>query len=76
MKWVLDIATIAFLVPVPALAGKGPCTADKLKFCRESTADVGAIRFCLLEHKDELSGACEARLQGDLGAADAMRSDN
>lgn len=55
---------------------KGPCTADKLKFCRESTADVGAICFCLLEHKDELSGACEARLQGDLGAADETRSDN
>jgi hypothetical protein len=76
MKWVLAFVMIAFLTPAPALAGKGPCTDDKLKFCRESTADVGAIRFCLLEHKDELSGACEARLQGDLGTADATRSDD
>jgi hypothetical protein len=76
MKWVLALAMIAFLVPAPALAGKGPCTDDKLKFCRESTADVGAIRFCLLEHKDELSGACEARLKEDFGAADATHSDN
>jgi hypothetical protein len=75
MKWVLAFATIAFLVSASALAGKGPCTDDKLKFCRESTADPGAIRLCLLEHKDELSGACEARLQGDLGTVDATRSD-
>jgi hypothetical protein len=70
MKWVLAFATITFLVPETALAGKGPCTDDKLKFCRESTADVGAVRFCLLEHKDELSGACEARLQEEPSAVD------
>jgi hypothetical protein len=75
MKYVLAFA-IALWVPAAALATKGPCTDDRLKFCRESTADVGAIRFCLLEHKDELSGACEARLQGDLGGADATRSDD
>ena len=46
------------------------------KFCRESTADVDAIRFCLLEHKDELSGACEARLQDELGAVGETHSDN
>ena len=39
-------------------------------------ADVSAIRFCLLEHKDELSGACEARLQEELGAVGETRSDN
>jgi hypothetical protein len=76
MKWVLALTTIAFLLPATALAGKGPCAADKLKFCRESTADVGAIRFCLLEHKDKLSGACEARLQEDLGAVGETHSDN
>jgi hypothetical protein len=76
MKWVLALTTIAFLLPATALAGKGPCAAAKLKFCRESTADVGAIRFCLLEHKDELSGACEARLQEDLGAVGETHSDN
>src|SRR6185436_9384032 len=41
MKLVLAFATIAFLFPATALAGKAPCTDDKLKFCRESTADVG-----------------------------------
>ena len=76
MKWVLAFTAFALLVPAAALGGNGPCTGDKLKFCRESTADVGAIRFCLLEHKDELSGACEARLQEELGAVGDMRSDN
>jgi hypothetical protein len=76
MKWVLAFTTIIFLVPATTLAGNGPCTADKLKFCRASTADVDAIRFCLLEHKDELSGACEARLQEELGAVGETHSDN
>jgi hypothetical protein len=75
MKYVLAFA-MALLVPAAAVATKGPCSDDRLKFCRSATADPGAIRFCLLEHKDELSGACEARLQGDLGASDAARSDN
>jgi len=72
----LALTIIAFLLPAAALAGKGPCTADKLKFCRDSTADVGAIRFCLLEHKGELSGACEARLQEEPGAVVGTRGDN
>ena len=76
MKWVLAFTTFALLVPAAALGGNGPCTADKLKLCRDSKADVSAIRFCLLEHKDELSGACEARLQEELGAVGEMRSDN
>jgi len=63
MKCVLAFITIAFLVPTAALATKGPCTDDKLKFCRDGTADATAIRFCLLQHKDELSEACGARLQ-------------
>lgn len=75
MKWVLAFTTFALLVPAAALGGNGPCTADKLKFCRESTADVDAIRFCLLEHKGELSGACEARLQ-QLGTVGETHSDN
>ena len=76
MKWVLAFTTFALLVPAAALGGNGPCAGDKLKFCRESTADVDAIRFCLLEHKDELSGACEARLQDELGAVGETHSDN
>ena len=76
MKMVLALTTIALPVSCNSLAGKGPCAADKLKFCRELTADVDAIRFCLLEHKDELSGACEARLQDELGAVGETHSDN
>lgn len=76
MRMVLALTTIAFMLPATARAGKGPCASDKLKFCRESTADVDAIRFCLLEHKDDLSGACEARLQEELGAVGETHSDN
>jgi hypothetical protein len=76
MKMVLALTTIAFMLPATALAGKGPCASDKAKFCRESTADVDVVRFCLLEHKDELSGACEARLQEELGAVGETHSDN
>ena len=35
MKWVLAFTTFALLVPAAALGGNGPCTADKLKLCRE-----------------------------------------
>ena len=30
---VLALTTNAFMVPATALAGKGPCASDKLKFC-------------------------------------------
>ena len=74
MKWVLAFTTFALLVPAAALGGNGPCTADKLNLCRDSKADLGAIRFCLLEHKDGC--ACEARLQEELGAVGETHSDN
>ena len=76
MKWVLVLMTISFLAPTTALATKGPCTDDRLRFCRETTADPDAIRFCLLHHKDELSGACEARLQEEPSTADQRGSSN
>ena len=75
MKWVLVLMTISFLVPTTALASKGPCTDDRLRLC-SVTADPGAIRVCLLQHKNELSGACEARLQEEPGIADQRRSSN
>jgi hypothetical protein len=76
MKWLLVFMTISFLAPTTALATKGPCTDDRLKFCKETTADPGAIRFCLLQHKDELSGACEARLQEEPNKVDRTESGN
>lgn len=57
------IGSINFLIMtalfVPTAAIAGPCTADKLKFCKDVQAtDVGA---CLAQHKDELSEACKAK---------------
>jgi len=75
MKWVLVLMT-SFLAPTTALATKGPCTDDRLRFCSETTAHPDAIRFCLLKHKNELSGACEARLQEEPSTADQRRSSN
>ena len=69
MKWVLVFMTILFLAPTTALATKGPCTDDRLRFCTFTTADPSLIRFCLLQHKDELSEACEARLQEEPSIA-------
>ncbi len=74
MKWVLVLMTISFLAPTTALATKAPCTDDRLRLCKETTADPDAIRFCLLEHKDELSGACAARLQEEPSTADQRQS--
>ena len=73
MKWVLAFTTFALLVPAAALGGNGPCTADKLKLCCDSEADVGAIHFCLLEHEDELSSACEAARRARRSGLDAKR---
>ena len=42
MKWVLVLMTMSFHgVPTTALASKGPCTDDRLRFC-SVTADPGA----------------------------------
>ena len=67
MKWTLAFMTIGFLVPTAAFASKAPCTDDRLKFCSGTNADIGDIRLCLLQHKDALSTACEARLQEEPG---------
>jgi len=73
MKWTLAFMTIAFLVPTAAFASKGPCTDDRLKFCSGTNADTGDIRLCLLQHKDALSPACEARLQEEPSAVSPDR---
>ena len=54
---------------------QGPCTDDRLRFC-SVTADPDAIRVCLLQHKNELSGACEARLQEEPSTADQRGGSN
>jgi hypothetical protein len=70
MKWVFVFMAISFLAPTAAFATKSPCTDDRLRFCSETTVDPDAIRFCLLQHKDELCGSCEARLQEEPSTSD------
>jgi hypothetical protein len=57
---------MSLMVPTASMAGKGPCTDDKLKFCTGPNGSTEGIRNCLLQHKDELSDVCEARL-GEAG---------
>jgi hypothetical protein len=67
MKHIAVLIMIALFVPTAAIAG--PCTADKLKFCKDAT-DAGA---CLAQHKDELSEACKARQAEAKGQAPAEK---
>ena len=53
---------VGLLVSTPTSATVSPCTSDRLKFCKDVKADPEAVRACLLQHKDELSDACKARL--------------
>ena len=67
MKYVVSWIILAGLIfPTAAFATISPCTADRLKFCKDSKASVENIRACLVEHKDELSEPCKARLADQL----------
>ena len=50
------------LVSTAAFATLSPCTGDRLKFCKDVKAAPEDVLACLLQHKDELSEACKARL--------------
>ena len=67
MRYLLALTIIALLAPGIALATKGPCTEDRLKFCKDTKANIDDIRSCLLQHADELSGPCAARLAKPTG---------
>jgi hypothetical protein len=62
MRYLLPVAVFALLIPTAAAATVGPCTDDRLKFCKGVKAAAEDVRACLLQHKEELSGACKARL--------------
>jgi hypothetical protein len=62
VRYLLTLTMITLLAPSAAVATKGPCTDDRLKFCKDTKASLDDIRSCLLQHKDELSGPCAARL--------------
>jgi hypothetical protein len=67
MRYLLSLTIIALLSPTVAVATKGPCTEDRLRFCKDTKANLDDLRSCLLEHKDELSGPCAARLAKPAG---------
>jgi hypothetical protein len=58
----LALLIVVALVSTAASATISPCTNDRLKFCKDVKASPEDIRGCLLQHKDELSEACKARL--------------
>ena len=62
MRCLLTLTLIALFAATEAVATKGPCTDDRLKFCKDTKTNLDDIRSCLLQHKDELSGPCAARL--------------
>ena len=54
----------------------GACADEISQFCSGIPAGSGAIRQCLLEHDNELSGWCKSSLAGAAGeAADACHDD-
>ena len=76
MKRLLAVTMITLSLATGAVAGKGPCTSDKLKFCKHAAGSADAILACLQEHRDELSGACEVRMKYALGAPELTPSEN
>ncbi|MBN9221395.1 MAG: hypothetical protein J0I79_25925 [Mesorhizobium sp.] len=41
---------------------KGPCATDANRFCGGGVLTTGAAPKCLMDHKDQLSASCKARL--------------
>ena len=66
MRYLLTLLVFLLMVPTAAFATISPCTNDRLKFCRGVNATLEDVRACLLQHQDELSEACKARL-GETG---------
>ena len=62
MRYLSLLILLELLVSTAASATISPCTSDRLKFCKDVKADPEDVRACLLQHKDELSDACKARL--------------
>ena len=62
MRYLPLLIVFELLVSTAAFATVSPCTSDRLKFCKDVKAAPEDVRACLLQHKDELSEACKARL--------------
>ena len=42
---------------------EGPCKEDRAKFCADVKKGKGRIKNCLKAHKDELTPACQQKLE-------------
>jgi hypothetical protein len=73
MRCLLPLTMIALLAPGVAAATKGPCSEDRLKLCKDAKANRDDIRSCLLQHADELSAPCAARLAQSTGREEKPR---
>jgi hypothetical protein len=67
MKHLVVLAMIA-VMGVPTLAAAADpkpasvCKEDKKKFCKDAKTTGVKVHDCLMQHKDELSEACKARI--------------
>ena len=61
MRYLQMLVIFELLVSTAAFATVGPCSEDRLKFCNVK-ASPEDLRACLLQHKDQLSDTCKARL--------------
>jgi hypothetical protein len=61
MRYLQLLVIFELLVSTAAFATVSPCSKDRLKFCNVKAAPED-VRACLLQHRDELSAACKARL--------------
>ena len=62
MRYLPLLIIFELLVSTSASATISPCTSDRSKFCENVKANPEDVRACLIQHKDELSDACKARL--------------
>jgi hypothetical protein len=62
MRYLPLLIIFELSVSTAAFATVSPCTGDRLKFCKDVKAAPEDVLACLLQHKDELSDACKARL--------------
>lgn len=52
---------LAYSLPASAEKGKGPCSEDAAKFCKDVKPGEGRVKACLKEHEKDLSAACRDR---------------
>jgi hypothetical protein len=62
MRYLRLLLIFELLVSTAAFANVAACSKDRLKFCNDGKTASENVRACLLQHKDELSDACRARL--------------